>query len=330
MLSYGVLGLILVLGGSPAAPPTGGREPAKEREVPAKGATADVTCADGSTVRVTLLNDNIDLETKYGKLTIPAADVQRIEFAFRLPDDVAKKIAAQIKRLGDTSFEEREAASKELREFGLRAYPALQEAAKNTDAEVARRASHLLGEVREKVAADDLTFPKKDRIQTAEFTVTGRITTPTLRAKTAYFGEADLKLADLRVLSAGGADVGRRLTVDAALFGSAANQWMETSMVLERGAPLKVTAGGQVDLWPQEPGQYMTTPKGSGGGARPSALAPGSLVGKIGESGTPFLIGEKYDGKAAASGKLYLHITPSQWGNPSAGTYDVKVTAGER
>src|SRR5262249_56820200 len=133
--------------------------------------TADVTCADGSTVRIALLNETVELETKYGKLTIPAADVLRIEFAFRLPDDVAKKIAAQIKRLGDTSFEEREAASKELRETGLRAYPALEEAAKSGDAEVARRATQLLGEIREKVSADDLTFPKKDRIQTAEFTV---------------------------------------------------------------------------------------------------------------------------------------------------------------
>jgi hypothetical protein len=319
--------MFLVLGGAFAAPPDDSREPAKDKVT--KGEPADVICADGSTVRITLLNENVELETKYGKLTIPAADVRRIEFAFRLPDEMTKKLAAAVKRLGDTSFEEREAASKELREIGLRAYPALQEAARSSDAEVKRRATQLLEEVRERVSADDLTFPKKDRVQTAEFTVTGRITSPFLRAKTTYFGEADLKLADLRVYQAGGTAADTRLTIDAARFGSAANQWMETSIVLERGTPLKVTAAGQVDLWPQEAGQYMTTPKGSGG-ARPGAFGPGSLVGKIGENGTPFLIGEKYEGKASTSGKLYLHISPSSWGNASAGTYEVKVAAGER
>jgi hypothetical protein len=104
---------------------------------------------------------------------------------------------------------------------------------------------------------------------------------------------------------------------------------METSVALERDAPLRISAGGQVDLWPATPGQYMTTPKGYGN-AVPPAFSAGSLVGKVGENGTPFLIGEKYDGKASASGKLYLHIIPSHWGNASTGTYDVKITAGER
>src|SRR5262249_15606201 len=106
------------------------------------------------------------------------------------------------------------------------------------------------------------------------------------------------------------------------------NQWMETAITLERGAPLKVTASGQVDLWPAEPGQYMTTAKGYGN-ARPPAFSAGSLVGKVGENGTPFLIGDRYDGKAAATGKLYRHVIPSQWGNASTGTYEVKV-GGER
>jgi hypothetical protein len=325
-----LLGLPLILGGAFAAPPHGGREPTKDREKQAAGVTGDLTCADTSTVRITLVNETVELETKYGKLTIPAADVQRIEFAFRLPGDVARKITAAVKRLGDSSFEEREAAGKVLREIGLRAYPALEEAARSDDAEVKRLASMLLEEVRAKVSADDLTFPKKDRIQTAEFTVTGRITSPVLRAKTAYFGEADLKLADLRVFQASGIADQNRLTVDAALFGSAADQWKETSLSLERGAPLKVVASGQVDLWPQEPGQYVTTPKGGYGNVRASAFPPGSLVGRVGENGTPFLIGEKYEGKASASGKLYLHIIPSPWGNASTGTYEVKVAVGER
>jgi hypothetical protein len=324
VLSFTLLGLALVLGGAFAAPPDD-----KEKEKPAQGTVADLTMGDGSTVRVALVSESVELETKYGKLKIPAGDVHRIEFAYRVPDEVAKKVAAAVKQLGSVEFEKREAASKELREIGLHAYPALEEAAKSTDAEVAKRATTLLGEIREKVPSDDLTFPKKDRVITSEFTVSGRIVSPVLRAKTSYFGEADLKLADLRVFQAAGASNDRKLTVDAAKFGSAPNQWMETTFTLERGESLRVTASGQVDLWPQEPGQYMTTARGVGN-VRPPAHSAGSLVGKIGENGTPFLIGEKYDGKAAAPGKLYLHIIPSHWGGPSAGSYEVKVSAGER
>jgi hypothetical protein len=324
-----LLALTLVLGGALAAPPSDNREPAKEKDKPAKVETGDLAFADGSTLRVTLVSEVIEVETRYGKLTIPAAEVQRIDFAFRIPDEVAKKIAAAVKRLGDNNFEEREVATKELREIGRRAYPSLEEAAKGVDAEVAKRASMLLGELREKFTEEDLVFPKKDRVQTPEFTVVGRITASSLRLKTAYFGETALKVADLRSFQGAGLSGDSRLSIDAAKFGSLANQWMETSITLERGGPLKVVASGQVDLWPDDSGQYMTTPRGYGN-ARPPAFSAGSLVGKIGDNGAPFLIGEKFDGKAGGSGKLYLHIIPSQWGNASKGSYEVKIATGER
>jgi hypothetical protein len=331
LLSCTLFGLVLVLGGAVAAPPSDVRELAKEKEKPAaaQGPVADLTMGDGSTVRVTVVSEAVELETKYGKLNIPAADVRRIEFAYRAPEETAKKVAAAIKQLGSVEFERREAAGKELRAIGLHAYPALEEAAKSPDAEVSKRAKELLEEISQKVPAEDLSFPKKDRVVTAEFTVSGRLTSPTLRAKTSYFGEADLKLVDLRVFQAAGAGDERKLTVDAAKYGSAPNQWMETSFTLERGESVRVTASGTVDLWPAEPGQYMSTPKGAGN-VRPPAFSGGSLVGKVGENGSPFLIGEKYEGKAAAPGKLYLHITPSHWNCPSTGSYEVKVSTGER
>src|SRR4051812_20617916 len=95
--------LLLTLGSALADPPPDRREPAKEPNKAAKGTIGDVTCVDGNTVRGTLQSD-VALETKYGKLVIPAADIERLEFALRPPDDIAKKIAAAMKRLGDESF----------------------------------------------------------------------------------------------------------------------------------------------------------------------------------------------------------------------------------
>jgi hypothetical protein len=326
-----VLGIALT--GALTAGPGDDRDAAKDKEKEkdraAKAVIGDVMFADGSTVRVTLLSESVELETKFGKLTIPAADVLRIDFAFRLSDEQAKKIKEAIGRLAEANFEERESATKDLREIGLNAYPALEEAAKNPDAEVSRRAGQLLAELRERLPSDRLRFPKKDTVQTTEFTVSGKVVSPSLKARTTYFGASDLKIADLRVFQGPGSAGEWRVAVDAAKHGSAANQWMETSVTVERDAPLKITASGQVDLWPQTPGQYMTTPKGYANAA-PPAFGGGSLVGKIGEGGSPFLIGEKYDGRASASGKLYLHIIPSPWGNASTGSYDVKVISGDR
>lgn len=56
------------------------------------------------------------------------------------------EIAKAIKQLSDDSFEVREAASKLLRTAGKTAEPALEEAAKSSDAEVSRRSQEILEE----------------------------------------------------------------------------------------------------------------------------------------------------------------------------------------
>jgi hypothetical protein len=54
------------------------------------------------------------------------------------------------------------------------------------------------------------------------------------------------------------------------------------------------------------------------------------VVGKIGADGEPFPIGASFKApKSPASGRLYLAIAPSNWGNASAGAYKVTVKVGE-
>ena len=50
------------------------------------------------------------------------------------------------------------------------------------------------------------------------------------------------------------------------------------------------------------------------------------LLGKIGEEGEMFIVGERYEGMPETEGKLFLHIGPSQWNAQSAGQFDVKVS----
>ena len=63
---------------------------------------------------------------------------------------------------------------------------------------------------------------------------------------------------------------------------------------------------------------------GIGGGR---GFAGGALLGRYGESGEPFLIGEDYKGRAFREGKLFLQIAPSPFGTASTGAYKVKIAA---
>lgn len=76
-------------------------------------------------MKVTLRDERLELETPYGKLLIPVADIQRIEFAWRVPDDVAKRIETALGDLGNEAFQRRQeaqVASREIRrvELGMR------------------------------------------------------------------------------------------------------------------------------------------------------------------------------------------------------------------
>jgi hypothetical protein len=57
--------------------------------------------------------------------------------------------------------------------------------------------------------------------------------------------------------------------------------------------------------------------------------AAGILLGRIGENGKVFVIGERYQGTPNQEGTLYLLIAPSPWNNASTGSYKVKIGAGE-
>jgi hypothetical protein len=172
---------------------------ASRTETAAKRAANSVVvhCTDGSTLSLTVLDERIELNTPYGKLLIPVRDINRIEFAFRIPQDVARRIERAIADLGKADFDRREAASAELLGLRERAYPALLKAAKSPDAEVKHRARELLEKIRNEVPEERLQFRPHDVVYTAESKNTGHIAPAMLRVLTSQFGEQQLKLSDV-------------------------------------------------------------------------------------------------------------------------------------
>jgi hypothetical protein len=169
------------------------------------GLEVEVKCVDDSTLKVKLLDDKLELLTKYGPLQITLADVRRVEFAQRCPPDVAEKIALALSKLGHPDFATRERATAELKGYRERAYPFLLRAIKSEDPEVSRRADEAAKAIHASVPAALLQPRENDVVYTDDSKITGKLTAQTVRVMTGMFGEQQLKLADVRSLRAGGA-----------------------------------------------------------------------------------------------------------------------------
>lgn len=292
----------------------------------------EVRLSDGSRVRMLVLQENLDVETKYGKLTIPSWDLRRIEFGIRPAPAVAKIIEEAVKRLGDKAFPEREKAVSDLVAVGAPAYLALHRAARSKDAEVAQRATQALKQIRQKVPESRLRLREDDLVQTSEFTIIGRVLNPTIKVKSAIFGENQLHITDLRGMRWLGQLAEIELEVEAAKYAINAVQWMDTGVELNLDEELVISASGQVDLMANNPGQFVSGPEGNPQIAQgPGTHVPGTLLGRIGEAGPVFVIGQHFNGTVQNEGKLYVQISTSPWargGSGATGSYKVKVTGG--
>jgi len=286
---------------------------------------AEVRFGDGSIVRMNLLQENLEVQTKYGKLTIPLSDVRRVEFGLHVPPDVNQQITQSIKRLASDVYKERDVASKDLVQAGHLAYPMLQKASRSSDQEVAYRAVSVIKQISERVPADLLRLREDDVIHTTEFTIIGRITAQTIKAHSPHFGEVALKLSELRTLHMRQNGGKQDLVVDAAKHGGALDQWLDSGINLDPGQRMVITCEGQVDLWPQGPGQYLAAPKGYNTAGKGGQFLAGALIGRIGENGKAFLIGERYEANISEEGRLFLLIVPSPWNNASNGQYRVRI-----
>ena len=138
----------------------------------------------------------------------------------------------------------------------------------------------------------------------------------------------------LRGLGSAGPDAD--ITIDAAKY-AVQGQWLATNYQVDGRSPIVITARGQIDLWPEQGGAYLASPSGyrtfGGAGAafagKKAAVKGGGglLLGKIGEDGDVFTIGERFEGIPPQSGKLFLHINPSPYSPQSSGSYEIQATS---
>ena len=299
---------------------------------------------NGSKVRMIVESEKLDINTAYGKLSVPVKDIRAIEFGLHFPEGMEAKIEAAVKGLGAGDYREREKADKALQDLGPFSYPAVVEASRTKESEVSKRAKEILTKMQAKHPKKDLKISVDDRVVTQNFTIVGRILTTTVKAKTEYFGEQELNLAKMRHLKAmGAASNDMEFALDSGKYANP-NTWFDTEYLCDGRSGISITATGLIDVWPQQGGGFMSGPAGfqngqnrggPGGfmkGGRKIGKAVinnqhcGMLLAKIGEDGEFFTVGDSFEGVPEGEGKLYLHIGPSQWNAQCVGNYNVKIS----
>lgn len=161
---------------------------------PSEEGDIEIRCVDDSIMRLKLLDDKLELVTKHGVLRIATAEIRKIEFATRVPADIAEKVAKAISKLNDSDFKVREAATEELKGYRARAYPQVLKASKSDDPETNRRAEEIITHIKNKVPSELLEVREFDVVHTDDSKITGKLTAEYLKVDTFQFGEQKLKL----------------------------------------------------------------------------------------------------------------------------------------
>lgn len=184
-----------------AAEPKGTTGPPPDSGKPSVPGTMEVRFTDNSVLKLVIKEERIDVATPYGKLSIPVADIEKVEFGLRVPEEMRRKIEAAIADLGDPQFRRREAATAILLGLREKAYPAIVQATKSSDSEVAGRAEEVLKKLKDTVPEELLKLKDHDVVYTATSKIAGKIDASTLKAESTQFGDVKLRLTDVFVIS---------------------------------------------------------------------------------------------------------------------------------
>lgn len=286
---------------------------------------------DGGRMYMSFAGTHLDVTTRHGTLKIAVKEIHKIELATRIPREVQTAITQAVRDLGSEDFNVRDAASRKLKRFRERAYADLVEAATSSDSEVSRRAKELLDWLREAVPASKLRVRHHDTIHTSDSMIAGKIQTDMIPVESPQFGKLDLKLAD----AAGILFLGNNILTELKLEGTYAMQteaWLDTNLEFINGTMISVEASGEIDMYATQGyfGQYVGTPSGKKAWPGQTGLPrePGTLIGKFGERGTPFVIGSKYEGMVGEGGRLYLRADGNPYNVQTQGHYNIQIRGG--
>lgn len=326
----------------PAAPAsaTPSASPSTAAGAPAPGAEQiRLHLMDGSLISGKLTVSEIEVETEFGKLTVPVLRIRKLRPGLGSHPQLGRQVQKLIEELGSNQFESREAAQKALLKLGLAVRAELEQRQEDRDNERRTRIKAILVELDDLEEAgegeadgaslDKSVMIQQDTVETADFTIVGRIVPKEFTIVSAY-GPLNVKLSDIRQAERDAPGQQETLRKALAVEGSHLAQLglKPSQLRLEKGDKITVAASGVVTMTPFG-SRAFSTPDGAAnyGWYIDNQIPSGALVAKIGDSGPIFKVGSKFSFTADRAGELQFGVGMhnNQANQPLPGQYNLKI-----
>lgn len=301
-----------------------------------------LTLKDGNVVTGTTKITKVLLATDYGKLEIPIKNVTTIELGIHADYTQKNKIFNLIKQLSNSNTEMRESAYKSITELSVSAIPVVEEAMFSSEYSPGEFSDYSLSNALNELktahnVADN--YKNKDVVFVDyEFSMGGKYSFTSIELKTEY-GTLTIpreKIIKIDVMFFDASDGGMKtfkLFATTHISGNNNGGWLKTGIMVKTGQSMNIIATGEVTFASLSGNKYK--PDGSYKGSTSDKFTPnasnstypayGNAIFKIGESGKSISAGAKYNGKADATGMLYLSIYETVYNASNTGFYIVKL-----
>ena len=256
--------------------------------------------------------ESIRIRTRYGVLDIPSSQLVTVRFAPRLNASLVRKTTALLARMGTGTETDRKAAADSLLALGPPALAPLKHLAATAGGKLppATRGiiDQLEAEDRRNPAPKKKPAGMRDEVRTDELSFRGEVLTESFALKTLY-GELNIRIADLEAINFKAVGLVNRSVIVTPGY-QPNGSWLDSRLDVGKNKLLSIKATGQtsVESWSVKAGPAGTTRYNSFKSQQGFPML--CLVGKIGKTGKPFKIGEKYRLRSKTAGRLYLAIQP--------------------
>lgn len=291
---------------------------------------------DGSIVMGDVSIDSIHVETRFGKLEVPIANILEFRPGLSSVPAIDQQIVAYVEKLGDREFQVRESARQSLAAMGPMIRNRLRQFADEGSAERKKHLATLLDEFAQQVEdgsedGESIEPPIEieDTITTGEFTIVGKIVEKQYQLSTQY-GQLNLDLQHIKRADRvwNRTESGVRKTVDVAGDQFFQKTPLSTRILVKAGDRVSIRASGSV-AWVSW-GNVSSGPDGTNQQGEWNGAQCGTLMARVGKSGEYIKIGSKGDFVAKSGGELFLGIAmqdhlATQEGYQWGGKYRAKI-----
>lgn len=291
---------------------------------------------DGSIVAGDIGLDAIHIETRFGRLQVPIANILDFRPGLQNVPTLNDKINSLVEQLGDKDFQVRELARRQLSAMGLLLRNHIRTFDDGGSAERKKHLQALIEEIDAQAEESELgmggdaaPLDQEDRVTTGEFTIVGRIVENEFELSTKY-GMLRLKLEDIKRAdrSWGMAQDAVRKTIDIGATDFFQRTPKGTRIFLKPGDRVSIRCTGNVSWssWNMSSGPDGLANQGSWNGAN-----SGCVMARVGRSSEYIKIGARGDFVAKVGGELFLGIAmqdnyANQRGYQWDGNYQARIT----